>query len=290
MAHTRVDSAELLSGPAAAVRPPKRPRRSGERSLPVRVANSGAVVKLVPAIAFLLLWELAANWQNSLLIPNASTTLRSVVEVLGTGETWSALWISNQALLLGFGAALLTGIPSGLLMGRVRAIEKMADVWINVLVVLPMAMLMPIIIMSLGFDLRARSLVVLLFAYPMVAVNSRAGVREVPVELIEMSRVFGANEREIWQKVLLYAAAPAIWTGIRIGLGRAITGMILGELLLVAVGIGRLLQLYKGSFEPANTYALVTIVVAESLLLMALVRRTERRMIPWAHTSVFTSS
>ncbi|MEX2658622.1 MAG: ABC transporter permease subunit [Acidimicrobiales bacterium] len=247
-------------------------------------------MKLVPAIAFLLLWELAANWQNSLLIPNASTTLRSVVEVLGTGETWSALWISNQALLFGFGAALLTGIPSGLLMGRVRAIEKMADVWINVLVVLPMAMLMPIIIMSLGFDLRARSLVVLLFAYPMVAVNSRAGVREVPVELIEMSRVFGANEREIWQKVLLYAAAPAIWTGIRIGLGRAITGMILGELLLVAVGIGRLLQLYKGSFEPANTYALVTIVVAESLLLMSLVRRTERRMIPWAHTSVFTSS
>jgi len=253
-----------------------------------RVLTSGPVLKVIPAVVFLGLWEVGANWKDSLLIPNASTTIRSTFELVQRGETWEAMWISNQSLLLGFGMAVLTGIPSGLLMGRVRAIEKMADVWMNVLVVLPMAMLMPVIIMSLGFDLRARSLVVLLFAYPMVAVNARAGVREVPTDLIEMSRSFGAGEAQLWRKILLPAAAPAIWTGLRVGLGRAITGMILAELLLVSVGIGRLLQLYKGTFQPGNTYAIVAIVVAESLVLMAVVRRLEHRLVPWANDDAFS--
>jgi NitT/TauT family transport system permease protein len=151
-------------------------------------------------------------------------------------------------------------------------------------------MLMPIIIMSVGFDLRARALVVFLFAVPMVVVNTRAGVREVSPDLIEMARVFGANERKVWQKILLNAASPAIWTGVRIALGRAITGMVLGELLLVSVGIGKLLQLYKGSFDPEKTYALVIIVVVESLVLMSVVRRLERRLIGWAARESFVTT
>lgn len=277
-------SAAPLDAASTIRRSPKGP------SLARRIVESGPVVKLVPAVLFLVFWQVGAEWQNSLLIPNATETLSSVLDLLTTAEVWDALWISNQALFLGYAAAVVTGVSSGLVMGRVRAIEKMADVWINVLVVLPMAMLMPIIIMSLGFDLRARALVVLLFAYPMIAVNSRAGVREVPTDLVDMARVFGANERKIWQKILLMAAAPAIWTGLRIGLGRAITGMILGELLLVAVGIGRLLQFYKGMFQPENTYALVVIVVMESLLLMAIVRRLEHKVVPWAHRDVFVDS
>ncbi len=141
---------------------------------------------------------------------------------------------------------------------------------------------MPIIIMSLGFDMRARALVVGIFTFPMIAVNARAGVREVPGDLIDMAHSFGARERQVWTKILLSGAAPAIWTGLRIGLGRAITGMVLSELLLVSVGIGELLQLYKGTFRPERTYGLVVLIVAESLLLMAGVRALEHRAIAWA--------
>jgi NitT/TauT family transport system permease protein len=248
------------------------------------------LVRLVPAVVFFLGWQIWANRRDSILIPNATETIAALWTLVRSGEVWDAFWISNQALIAGYLATVVVGIPIGLLMGRVHAFEKVADVWLNALVVAPMAMLMPIIIMSVGFDLRARALVVFLFAVPMVIVNTRAGVREVPTDLIEMARLFGANERKVWQKILLHGASPAIWTGLRIGLGRAITGMVLGELLLVAVGIGRLMQLYKGQFEPENTYALVVMVVAESLVLMAVVRRIERRLVPWATRDAFTES
>jgi NitT/TauT family transport system permease protein len=263
------------------------PTRSQRAAGAARTLGGNILLKLIPALVFFGLWEVWANRRDSLLVPNASETLTAVWDLLGDPEVWEALWLSNQALLLGFASTLVLGIPVGLLMGRVRAIEKMGDVWLNALLVSPMAMLMPIIIMSIGFDLRARALVVLIFSCPMVIVNTRAGVREVPTDLIEMARSFGANERLLWQKILISAASPAIWSGVRIGLGRAITGMVLGELLLVSVGIGRLLQLYKGTFEPHNTYALVVVIVAESLLLMSIVRRVERRVVPWATKDSF---
>ena len=237
--------------------------------------------------AFILAWELFFRLYDSVLIPAPLGTLRALGDLLIEVDTWQALWTSNQSLALGFMATILIGTTLGILIARLGWLEHLVNPWLNVLLVLPMVMFMPVIIMSLGFSLSARVLIVVLFAAPIVVVNTRAGIREVPTELIEMARVFGATEPDVWKHILVKASAPAIWTGFRLGLGRAITGMILGELLLVAVGIGRLFQLFKGSFEPDKTFALVGVLVVESLLLLRILRFVESRAIPWAHTSTY---
>jgi NitT/TauT family transport system permease protein len=238
-------------------------------------------------IGFLIAWEVFTGFYNSVLIPSPAGTARATVELLFEAQTWESFWLSNQSLAIGFVLAVSVGVVVGLIIGRVAWMEKVLDPWLGFLLVLPMSMLMPIIIMTLGFSLTARVLVVFLFSVPVIIVNTRAGIREVPAELIEMGRVFGASELDLWKQIFVKSAAPAMWTGFRSGLARAITGMVLGELLLVAVGIGMLFQLFQGEFNPDRTFGLVALLIAESLILLKVLRIVERRMVPWLQVDKF---
>jgi NitT/TauT family transport system permease protein len=97
-----------------------------------------------------------------------------------------------------------------------------------------------------------------------------------------MATSFGAGEREIWRKILLPGSLPAIMTGVRLGLGRGVTGMVIIELLMVAVGIGGLILKFQGQFASDLLYALVILVILEALLLVSAVRFLERKIAPWA--------
>jgi NitT/TauT family transport system permease protein len=170
-------------------------------------------------------------------------------------------------------------------MGRFPAAERFTDVYVSILIVTPMAALIPILLMSVGIDFSARVVIVVLFSIPMVIVNSRTGVRQVDPAQIEMSRSFGCGERQIWTRVLLPGSVPSIMTGVRIGLGRAVTGMVIVELLLVSVGIGRLILRYQSTFRAAELYAVIILVVIEALILISIARWVERRAAAWASTT-----
>jgi ABC-type nitrate/sulfonate/bicarbonate transport system permease component len=144
-----------------------------------------------------------------------------------------------------------------------------------------MSALIPVVILALGLKLLARAVVVVLFAVAVVAVNTRTGVRTLQSSWLEMARSFGASERQLWWTIVLPGALPAIMTGLRLGLGRAFTGMIAVELLLVAVGIGRLILEFQGLFESGAVYAVILFLVVEAVVLLRLLRSFERRLAPW---------
>lgn len=235
-----------------------------------------------------VLWQLLAVTQGGLLIPSFTDTVVGLGELLTSSVLWRALLVSNQALVIGFAISVVLGIPVGLAMGRFRSAERFLDVYLDILLVLPMAALIPILLMAVGINLAARVLLVVLFAIVIVVVNSRAGIRQVDPSLIEMAGSFGATEAQIWRRVLLPGALPAIMTGVRIGLSRAITGMVIVELLMVSVGFGGLILEYRGFFRGDLLYATVIIVVAEALALMAFARWVERRMTPWVSAARMT--
>ena len=120
------------------------------------------------------------------------------------------------------------------------------------------------------------------FAIVMVVVNARTGVRQVDRSLIDMSRNFGACELGTWRRIILPAALPAILVGVRIGLGRAVTGMVIVELLMWAVGIGGLILKAQAFFRFDEFYGIVVLVIFEALILLAIVDWVQRRLTPWA--------
>jgi ABC-type nitrate/sulfonate/bicarbonate transport system permease component len=259
--------------------------RPEARSLWRRAWSSPWTWRLVTLIVFGGIWQGYSTAAGSLLIPTLTDTIKATFDLLTGSEVYRAFLVSNQALVIGFLISVVLGIPIGLTAARFALAERILDPYVNILVVTPMAALIPILLMALGLGLPSRVILVVVFAIPMVIVNSRAGVRQVDPELIEMSRSFGASEREIWRRILLPGALPAVMTGIRLALGRAITGMVIVELLMVSVGIGNLILRFRGFFESGPLYATVILVVFEALILVNAVRWLERRVAPWAQVA-----
>lgn len=232
-------------------------------------------------LTFFAIWEWFGRTHGGLLLAPFSETLTVMFEVVASQEIYEALWLSNQAMVVGFVGAVIVGVPLGLLIGRLRQLERFMDLYLNVLIVTPMAALIPLIIIAVGLGVYSRILVVFVFAFPIIVVNTRTGLKNLDPMLIEMARSFGANEMQLWRKIFLPGAAPAMMAGIRLGLGRALSGMVVVELLLVAVGLGRLILNYMGLFKPEKMYAVIIVIIIEVMLVMEIAKRVETRLVSW---------
>jgi NitT/TauT family transport system permease protein len=234
-------------------------------------------------IAAVGLWELFLDSSQNFLLPRFTDVARGLFQLLFfESRFWEALYISNQALIFGFVISVLVGIPLGLLAGRLSWADRIFNPYVSVLLVMPVAPLIPIVIIALGLGLAARLFIVVLFSFVFITVNTRAGVRNVEPALIEMAKSFGATEGQIWRRIVIPGALPAIFAGLRIGLGRAITGMVIVELLLVASGLGRLLLEFSGRMQSDLVFATVVAVIVEALVLLSAMQAFERRITPWA--------
>ena len=212
------------------------------------------------------------------MLPGAGATLLALAGIAGGGDLWRALWTSNQALLVGYLLAIVIGVPLGLLAGRARRLGAFAGVVLDVLLFTPTPAVIPLVVLATGLGLGTRALVVFVFAVAIIAVHTAAGARSADVEVIDMARAFGAGPLQLYRRVVLPAALPSVVVGLRLGLARGISGMVAVELLLVAVGLGRLLERFQGDFDAAGVYAVVLVIVAEAVLLTGALRRVERRL------------
>lgn len=240
--------------------------------------------KVIPPLVFLaivaVIWQLGAGAADSILLPTFTSTVAAFVDLVVKGSLWEPLLRSNVTMIVGFLVSAAIGVPLGLLMGRRELLDHLAAPYVALLVVMPAAPLLPIIVMMVGFGLPAGILVVILFALVYIVVNTRAGIRSVEPHLAEMAVSYGAREIDVWRYVLIPGALPTIATGLRIGLGRAFAGMILGELLLFASGIGLLILQYRGSFSSDYLFAIVLVLLVEAVIIGFGMRWLERRLQP----------
>jgi NitT/TauT family transport system permease protein len=240
---------------------------------------------LLPVGVFVVaavLWQALALRSASLIIPTFSETMVSLYRLLFVrGDLWHALLLSNQALVVGYLISVVIGVPLGLAIARARWLENVTDPYLNMLLAMPTAPLIPLIMMAFGLGLTARVVVIVVFVFVYITVNTRAGVRGVDASLIEMARSFGASEGEIWRSILIPGAVPAMLAGLRLGMARAVDGMVVAELLLVAVGIGNLLLEFRSSFEGGLLFATVIAVALEAIVILSLMRVLERRLARW---------
>jgi ABC-type nitrate/sulfonate/bicarbonate transport system permease component len=239
---------------------------------------------LLGLVSFLVVftaWEAWARASESLLLPSPSETISAMARFLGSASVWRALLVSNQALAIGFTASLVVGIPLGLAAGCCRILERALSPYLTVLLVTPMAALTPLFVMALGVGLPTRALTVFVFAAGVVIVNTMAGMRDRRPDLTEMARSFGASRLRLWTAVVLPGAAPAIMTAVRLGLARALSGMVVVELLLIGAGIGGLMLEFRATFDAPSLYGMVGLVMIEAVVLSRAARRLERRVLTW---------
>jgi NitT/TauT family transport system permease protein len=238
-------------------------------------------LRLLSVITLGLLWEIAGRTGNTRLLPPLSIVVVAWFELLVSGQLFRALAISLQAMVLGFFLSVLVGVPLGLLMGRYRRLESFLDIYMAALLTVPMISFIPFLVIAFGLGLHSRVWIVFLFAFVIIAINTTAGVRNVDATLTEMARSFGARESDLFLKVILPAALPMIMAGLRLGMGRAVLGMVTSELILAVVGFGAMLMTFSASYNSPALFATILTIVLLAVALLALIQYLDRRLMPW---------
>jgi len=238
-------------------------------------------LRTASVVAFLLLWEWAARVPISFNFPSPGATLMALIALVRSGALLSATVTSLQSLLLGFGGAVVVGVPLGLVMGVVRPVGRVARVYLDVLIALPTAALIPLVILSFGINIASSAVIVFVFSAPFVTMNAYGGVRDVRPRLVEMAQAFDASWGQLVTRIVLPSALPMVMAGLRYGLSRAFVGLIVAELLLSPFGLGRLIMMSRSMFEHDRMFATVlwTLLLAGAAL--TALARLEARLLRW---------
>jgi NitT/TauT family transport system permease protein len=223
----------------------------------------------------ILAWQLIGDDSAMIGMPTFTRTLASFWRLLASGQLPQAFLESNVALVCGYVLALLVSIPLGILMGTVDAARKVINPYLLILLAIPLITVLPILQVIFGLGLGTRIVVVFLFAFVYIAMNTMVGVRSLPADLEEMSRSFGATRRQRLLKIVLPHAFPTIMAGARLGLGRAVVGMVIAELFLVSTGLGSLLSFSMTRFDTGAVLAVALTMVLEGVVAIAIARRVE---------------
>ena len=243
--------------------------------------NSRFGTNVISILSLAVLWEVTGRIMDSTLIPPLSRIGAAWWKLLASGKLAANLTLSLTTLAVGFFLAVAIGIIIGLLMGRFRAVEHFLDLYVNVLMSAPTTAFVPVLIMWFGLGVESRIAVVFLFAVFVIIINTMTGVKQVDSVLVEMARSFGAKEKEIFFKIILPAAMPAIMAGVRLGMGRAVKGMVTAEMLLTLTGIGAMIMQYGSSFATDSLFAVILTILIIAMITMRAVQWLDRRLTGW---------
>jgi NitT/TauT family transport system permease protein len=230
----------------------------------------------------LLLWEILGPLVNPIFFSYPSKIIAAFIQLSLSGELLHYLTQSLTVLFYGLSAAILVGIPLAVLMARVRPIDWALDLPLNALYATPMVALVPVLVLWFGIYLKAKIIVVFLFAVFPILINTYQGVRECDKNLIEVARSFRCNEWALWRHVLLPYALPFIAAGIRLAIGRGLVGMVIAEFYTTISGLGFMITKYANVFEMDKTFVPVLLLMIMGVSLTSGLKWVERRIAPWS--------
>lgn len=227
------------------------------------------------------LWEWVASRTSPAFLSSFTATLARVYEYTVSGVLLEALKSSLLLYFTGLGAAILIGLPFGILLARLRPVRVALESYIMVLYATPMVALIPFILSMLGFGFLPKALVIFLFAVFPILYNTIEGARSLKPELLEVAQSFRSSELAIWRDLLIPYTLPFAMTGIRQAIGRGLVGMVAAEFFLSGSGIGLLIVRSGQDFDVPGLYGAILVITVLGVVLMSLGRALEGRFAAW---------
>ena len=225
-----------------------------------------------------LLWEIVGRADLTFFVPPLSEVLATLFAIIGTPAFKKALAETAYAFSLGVFFAVVIGIIVGISMGKNRLLDELLLPWVNVFLSAPLTALVPVLMVLFGFGMTSIVITTALFAVWIIILNSRAGVKQINRSLIEMANSFGASPMDAFFKIYFWAALPEILGGVRIGIIRAVKGVIIGQLLISIVGFGALFELYSANFLMGHFWAVLIVLFALAFTISEFLAYLERRV------------
>ncbi|HUO21666.1 MAG TPA: ABC transporter permease [Caulobacteraceae bacterium] len=248
---------------------------------PPKAGSKLWIIRLISIVVVVGGWEIFGRQINPLFMSYPSAIIKAAGGLAANGELWIALQSSLKTLLVGFVTASVIGIVVGLLIGRYKAVDAATDWLVNALYATPLVAIIPLVTLWFGLGDAAKLFIVTILAVFPVLINTAAGVRNVPSALIDVGTAFAANERQIFLKIILPASLPYMMTGLRLGIGRAIIGMVVAEFFTAITGLGAMIVKYGNAYDTASMFVPILLLMLLGVGLTSLVRRAEAAIAPW---------
>jgi sulfonate transport system permease protein len=238
-------------------------------------------IRIVSLTVVLGLWQVAGARVDPVLFTTPSKVFAAAVTMIGSGELWTYLWPSLVVLLIGLTLAAVVGIATGLLLARYWVLDVALGVYITFLYSTPSVALVPLIVLWAGFETTAKVIILFLFAFFPMAINTYQGVKNVDPKLVEVGRAFRCSERQLWANIVLPGALPFIVTGLRLAVGRGLIGMVLADLYTAISGIGYLIVRTASTYQVDKMFVPIVTLGVLGVTLTALLRALEIKVAPW---------
>ena len=273
-----------LSARQAAVAEERAEQAQAKRAAEVRRRKLGyqkLVIRIVSLVIVLTAWQVFGAQIDPILFTTPIAVFHAAVVMIGSGELWQYLWPSLQVMLIGLFLAAVAGIFLGLLLARFWILDVALDMYVTFLYSTPTVALVPLIVLWAGFDTAAKVVILFLFAFFPMVINTYQGVKNVDPKLLEVGKAFRCGEGQLWFNIVLPAAMPFIVTGLRLAVGRGLIGMVLADLYTAISGIGYLIVRTAATYQVDKMFVPIMTLGVLGITLTGLLRLLERRVAPW---------
>jgi len=237
----------------------------------------------VAVVCFFIAWQAVFLFipYNSLFITKPSLMFAALWRLTLSGQLFFDLGASAAPFFYGLIAAVVVGVPLGIVMGwRVR-VGQALDPLMTALYASPLVALAPLVVIFLGVGIGGKAFIVFLLTVFDFVFNAYAGVRSVDPLLLNVVRSFGGGEKDLYAKVIFPSVIPYIVAGGRIGVGRALIGVLIGEFFAASEGVGYGIVRFGNFFALDSMFAYILVVTVIAVVLTQGIRWAERAGFPW---------
>lgn len=232
-------------------------------------------------VVLLVLWQIIGSNVSPVLLTYPTAVAAEAQHMIADGSLPAAFGSSIQPFLLGYLIAMLVGIPVGLFVGRYRLMEAALGPYITAGYATPLVALLPLFIVWFGIGFTVKVAIVFTLTVFPILINTWRGVQAVPKSTIEVGLAFGASPGQIMSKIIVPGTLPHIMTGLRLGVGRAVIGIVIGEFFTAVNGLGGIIINSANSFNTARMFVPIIVVLLWGVVMTQLVGIAERKLAPW---------
>ena len=234
-------------------------------------------------VGLLLAWEAfgRSGLVDPLFLPAPSQIAQAGWGLSHDADFWNDLAVSGREFILGYAAAVAVAIPLGLAVGLSRRLQYMLGPFVDTLNAVPRVTLLPLIVIWFGIGIWSKVMVVFLGAVIPILINTQAGVKTSEARFIRVARSFSASKLKIISSIILPGTVPFIFTGLKYGAGRALLGVVVGELYASTAGLGHMIAEAGNTFQTDVVFFGVLIFMATGLVVVAFLDVFERRFERW---------
>src|SRR4029077_13175543 len=211
-----------------------------------------SLITLVSLAVLIGAWEFFGRDINPVFGSYPSAIAAAFVELVRTGQLGAALYESLRPFVVGYGLAIVVGVPLGLVIGRYRVLEAALGIYVTAGYAMPLVALVPLLILWLGLGFAVKAAVVFLMSVFPICINTWLGVTAVPKTLIEVCKCFGPPTAVTRRRTTLPATLPYIMAGIRLAVGRAVVAMVIAEFFTSISGLGAIIITSANNFDTAT--------------------------------------